>query len=68
MSFNTNNNNVINVDECLSMDLNINNEILAQKSSLENMVNIGQGPTFENNSNSNFFGQKNNDYKLIGQL
>ena len=48
MSFNTNNNNVINFD----------NEILAQKSSLENMVNMGKSSTFENNPNSFFLDKK----------
>ena len=65
---NNNNNNIINVDDSLNTNLNINNEIMAQKSSLGNKMDTGQSPILEKQTNSNFFGQNSNDYKLIEQL
>ena len=57
-------NNIINEKN----NINLYNELMAQKMSLEN-IGMGQSPIFENEQQSNLFGQNSNeDYKLYQQL
>ena len=55
-------------DDILKLNLNINNELMVQKVSLDNNIDIGQSPILGEEQNSNFIGQNSNDYILIEQL
>ena len=49
-------------------NINLYNDLMAQKMTLEN-IGMGQSPIFENEQQSNLFGQNSNeDYKLYQQL
>ena len=66
-----NNQNPININQNSQINennINLYNELMAQKMTLEN-IGMGQSPIFENEQKSDLFGQNSNeDYKLYQQL